>query len=297
MNNKGYRISAEVFNTEQFRQYKQYFESRPKYSIEIKGQPINGRAVVYFAEMAYLLLERGIIATNLDTNAEEILPGGEYARSYIEGFNAGVAHFIESYSLMPDTLYGPKSDHYFNDLRAAYEGTGDRDTPPELLSNEMRSGWLEEAGRITLLPFNDESVKNNGYYAGLVSKYRELELKHDRLRVKPEAGKTKKRFSTLLDACGTERRGKLRERFVDMGLCDSVSFAWLDNKKGSGKLLITYLLELHTKGYCDRKLTAPEIVEIAKNDFKKVDGAGIDNVYDTTRNPLQPSQVLAYCNT
>lgn len=290
MNNKGYRISAEVFTAEQFQQYKQFFESRSQYSIEIKGQPSKGRAMIYFAEMAYLLLESGIIAKNLDTNTEEILPGGQYAQSYIEGFNAGVAHFNERWSLKPDTLYGSKSDHYFNDLRAAYEGTGDQDTPLGIVSNAMRAGWLEKAGRIPLM-INDESVKENGYYAGLVFKFREMQKQHDRLRDQPkpevaaEEAKDKPFKGTLEEACVSEAAFRAaRKYFIDHGYCDGDTLVFIKRGKITLGRLAGIIKGLSTKRYT-YPLSNEEVCAIMNSTFKAK--VGISTVEHASEKSLE----------
>lgn len=98
--------------------------------------------------------------------------------------------------------------------------------------------------------------------------------------------------TSLKDACGNDNWLKLRQWFVDNYLCDPVTFAWIDNKKGSGKLLISYLRELKVKGYCERDLTASEVRNIAKNDFKKASGMKEGNFYKTlagsVRGPILP---------
>jgi hypothetical protein len=268
MNDRGYRISTEVFNTEHYLQYKQHFEAMNRHGLTIKGEP--SRAEFYYAEIAYLLLETGIVAGNLDTGFEEILPGGMYARSYFEGFQEGVAHFNNKWAITPDTLYGPKSDHYFADLKAAYRGPDDT-TPLEIMSNAMVPGWLEEAERIPLI-INDASMRRNGYYAGLVFKYREMEKQHDRLRDQPEEEaparqkEEKPMIDTLAVACISDLAFRAAKReLMDLGCCDE-TLTFKKRGKNTFKRLAGLIKGLEDQGYT-HPLTDEEVHAIIHNTF------------------------------
>jgi hypothetical protein len=56
--------------------------------------------------------------------------------------------------------------------------------------------------------------------------------------------------------------------FVKEKLCQEKTFIWIDEKKGSLKMLASMIKHLHSKGFCRKKPTNAEVQLIAKNTFK-----------------------------
>jgi hypothetical protein len=279
MNKKGYQLMPGTYNTDEFEQYRQYFEFLDSLKV--------GEAEVITPEMGYILSsgrkEWKVISTNLDTGLEEILPGSQYCEAYIKGFAEGVEEFNQIWSVRADTIYGGDSDRYFRNLKRAYEGEMNGNTAGELYKGRKNTGWLNEANRMLTL-INDKSIKKQGFYTGLVVKYRELELRHDGLRVGnrpqnqpvPKASKNAK-FLTLADACGEETAMKLKLLFAEHGYCAYGTFVWVKDKVTLANYLKHDIFEAkHYKRMPKQK----EIMSIALNDF------GIKMVRGTITNAL-----------
>jgi hypothetical protein len=92
-----------------------------------------------------------------------------------------------------------------------------------------------------------------------------------------------RKVETLGEACkGTIEINKAKEWFIMVGFCDSETFMWKDQKKGSKTMLVNYIKDLHFKGY-SKKLSHNEIKSVAKNSFG-VD-IGIDTIKKAQGNP------------
>jgi hypothetical protein len=176
MNEVKYRMDRDIFQSEHYENFRRVFESFDKYSV--------GGATIYGTELAYQLLEPGVPAINMITGLLEALPGAQFRQAYVEGYNEGVAEFKQQWEPSPNILYGPRSEHYFNDLRTAYNGTMNGNNVSELFEGRQNRGWQSHMNDVLLIVTN-KAVKKQGYYAGLVSKYKELELKYEQLRTGP----------------------------------------------------------------------------------------------------------------
>jgi len=268
MNKKGFRVSAEVYDSDHYDRFRMYFEGMDEYGID--------NALLFTPEMAYLLIEPGVKVTNLDTGLIEELPGGHYRKAYIDGFNKGVAEFQKNWSISPDVKYGPEYSRYRDDLRRAYEGSMTGETAEELVNGRNDPGWLHELNRRLFL-VTEKSVHKQGYYAGLVAKYRELdaglvskyrehEAKQNQLPIKPEPNKRHKlKVTTLEDACSGDGYEIIKDMFIQKGYCDASPFRYRSERYPL-YVLAGILKELH-KTRLSKKLTHKEIMAISENSF------------------------------
>jgi len=76
-------------------------------------------------------------------------------------------------------------------------------------------------------------------------------------------------FTTLPQSFKNEYEyKKVMDLLVNEKYCNEETFIWIDEKKGWKKLLASLIIHLHSKGYCKRRLSNPEVISIAKNTFQ-----------------------------
>jgi len=86
--------------------------------------------------------------------------------------------------------------------------------------------------------------------------------------VKEKQPKTKrKKATTLQEAClGPAQYNAVKGWFIDEGLCDPVTMAWKNRKKGEKSFIVLCIKDLSEKGYT-HDLQVDEIIAIVKNTF------------------------------
>jgi len=113
---------------------------------------------VYTAELMYILASDNLPVIEYDTNKEIKINCFEFGNKYIEGFKEGCTYFDENFSVPTTVIYGENAVNYFNDLKVNYSKWGE--------FNKQVPNFLKNS-----------TIKKCGYYAGLVSKVKELKAK------------------------------------------------------------------------------------------------------------------------
>jgi hypothetical protein len=128
-------------------------------------------AKVYTPELAVILTSKKLAALNMETKTTTEINGPEYLQTYIEAFQKGEKYFETEFKVSPTTLYGEHAEQYVKDLQFNFfhkQHTG------------INEGWGYVKKQYPFI-VNDQTIKEYGYFAGIVSKVEEQINKCPRL--------------------------------------------------------------------------------------------------------------------
>lgn len=124
--------------------------ARVKDNIDTNGHFIVDGVKVYSTELAFIFCSNALPARNLDTQKETSIKGYGYIKSYVEGYNEGIKYFDSKYSKEDER------DIHINYFHSGYKGN---------------QGWnIIRTGTINPPIITNESIKEMGYYAGIVNR-------------------------------------------------------------------------------------------------------------------------------
>jgi len=126
---------------------------------------------IYRPELSILFISESFLAFNLETQTEEPLRIYDYLLSYIDGYKEGEEYFENEFKVSPNTLYGANAEQYVRDIHLNY-------------FHAQIKGFNEGWGYVkktcpTIL--THKTIREFGYYSGLVNKVWEQVNKHPRL--------------------------------------------------------------------------------------------------------------------
>jgi hypothetical protein len=126
---------------------------------------------VYHAVLAVIFNSKELLAFNKDTQKETAVNGWEYLKTYIEAYKEGEQYFETEFKVSPNTLYGINAEQYVRDIHLNFF---------HVLHNGANKGWNYVKNNYPLI-LTHRTVKEFGYYSGIVNKVEQQIHKHPRL--------------------------------------------------------------------------------------------------------------------
>jgi hypothetical protein len=107
------------------------------------------------------------------TKIETKINGYDYLQTYIDGYKEGEQYFDDEFRISPNTLYGENAEDYVKDIHYNFFNV-------RIEVGEGHEGWAFVKEAFSLL-LTKKSIKEYGYYSGIVSKVEEQVKKYPRL--------------------------------------------------------------------------------------------------------------------
>ena len=151
----------------EYKSFKSEIENNGCFKLKIDTDTVK----IYTPELIVILLSKELPALNMETQIETTINGWEYLNTYIEAYKRGEQYFETEWKIPTNTLYGANAEQYVRDIHLNFfhiQHTG---------TNE---GWgYVKNSYPTLL--THKSVREFGYYSGIVNKVEEQVKKHPQL--------------------------------------------------------------------------------------------------------------------
>lgn len=143
--------------------------------IENKGSFIinseNDTVKIYTPELAVIFTSKELSARNMDTQTETTVNGWAYLKTYIEAYKEGEQYFETEFKVSPNTLYGVNAEQYVRDIHLNFF---------HQKHNGTNEGWVYVKYQYPII-LTHKSIKEFGYYSGIVNKVEQQMKKYPKL--------------------------------------------------------------------------------------------------------------------
>lgn len=129
------------------------------------------RVKIYTPELALTLETEEIPAIVQNTSEEALINGTDFRESYLEGFKEGEQYYESSIRMSPDILRGPNAELNIQDLHMNYF---------HICHSQSKEGWVF-VKRWILQRITHKTIKEYGYFSGIVSKVDDLAAQNRKL--------------------------------------------------------------------------------------------------------------------
>jgi len=128
---------------------------------------------VYTPELCLIFISRDLPVREQFTKIETKINGYDYLQTYIDGYKEGEQYFDDEFRISPNTLYGENAEDYVKDIHYNFFHV-------RIDVGAGHEGWIFVKEKFSLL-LTKKSIKEYGYYSGIVSKVEEQVKKYPRL--------------------------------------------------------------------------------------------------------------------
>ncbi len=155
-----YFVSMDFFKSDAVLLYSKAYEKGAKYFVSDKGYKVE----VYVPNM-YCVLKNTDVPIE---HSKQTFNGNKFIKPYINGFKKGIEYFKSNHELNINALYN-NAEQYVKDLHINY-------FHHDPVTNKKRGWcWWENNYPIT---FSEKHIEEYGYYAGIISELKKLQVKH-----------------------------------------------------------------------------------------------------------------------
>jgi hypothetical protein len=126
---------------------------------------------IYRTELAIIFSSKEFPARNLDTQDETKINGWEYLQTYVKAYKEGEQYFETEFKVSPNTLYGANAEQYVRDIHLNFF---------HIQHGGANEGWSYVKKGYPFI-ITHKTIKDFGYYSGIVNKVEEQVNKYPRL--------------------------------------------------------------------------------------------------------------------
>lgn len=158
-------------STREYKHYKDEIKFNRSAVVISQGEIEDRKYNFYTPELILIITTENLEAIDRETKKEVTINGWQFFDSFKEGYEAGVQYFESEYSILPDTLYGKHAELYIKDLHLNYF---------HIRHSGMKEGWHFVKNSYPLV-ISTKTIKEWGYYSGIVSQVDQMAHKYPRL--------------------------------------------------------------------------------------------------------------------